>query len=112
MGDSDPRAAAGYQSRVAIRLCCLVARTIRVSAAMPHTGGTGLTQAGMGRRECFRSRCDVGAARIVGEIHKLPAPTLPVVRGLWSQPRNFLSLRQYVAALPVSAAQAAAVRSL
>jgi pimeloyl-ACP methyl ester carboxylesterase len=50
--------------------------------------------------------------RIVGEIHKLPASTLPVVRGLWSQPRNFLSLRQYVAALPVSAAQAAAVRSL
>ena len=50
--------------------------------------------------------------RIVGEIHKLPASTLPVVRGLWSQPRNFLSLRQYVAALPVSAAQAAAVKSL
>ena len=50
--------------------------------------------------------------RIVGEIHKLPPPILPVVRGLWSQPRNFLSLRQYVAALPVSAAQAAAVKSL
>ena len=50
--------------------------------------------------------------RIAGEIRKLPAPILPVVRALWSQPKNFLSLGQHVAALPVSAAQAAAVRSL
>ena len=50
--------------------------------------------------------------RIVGEIHKLPAPILPVVRGLWSRPGNFLCLGRYVAALPVSAAQAAAVRSI
>jgi len=50
--------------------------------------------------------------RIAGEIRKLPAPILPVVRALWSQPKNFMSLGQHVAALPVSAAQAAAVRSL
>jgi pimeloyl-ACP methyl ester carboxylesterase len=50
--------------------------------------------------------------RIAGEIRKLPAPILPVVRGLWSQPKNFLSLGQHVAALPVSAAQAAAANSL
>jgi pimeloyl-ACP methyl ester carboxylesterase len=50
--------------------------------------------------------------RIAGEIRKLPAPILPVVRALWSQPKNFTSLGQYVAALPVSAAQAAAVGSL
>src|SRR5712692_6888590 len=50
--------------------------------------------------------------RIAGEIRKLPAPILPVVRALWSQPKNFLSLGQHVAALPVSAAQAAAVSSL
>lgn len=50
--------------------------------------------------------------RIAGEIRKLPAPILPVVRGLWSQPKNFLSLGQHVAALPVSAAQATAVNSL
>lgn len=50
--------------------------------------------------------------RIAGEIRKLPAPILPVVRGLWSQPKNFTSLGHYVAALPVSAAQAAAVNSL
>src|SRR5467141_3403359 len=50
--------------------------------------------------------------RIAGEIRKLPAPILPIVRALWSQPKNFLSLGQHVAALPVSAAQAAAVSSL
>ncbi len=50
--------------------------------------------------------------RIAGEVRKLPAPILPVVRALWSQPKNFMSLGQHLAALPVSAAQAAAVRSL
>jgi pimeloyl-ACP methyl ester carboxylesterase len=58
----------------------------------------------------------VGAAaalqRIAGEIRKLPAPILPIVRELWSQPKNFMSLGQHVAVLPVSAAQAAAVSSL
>ncbi len=58
----------------------------------------------------------VGAAsavyRIAGEIRKLPAPILPIVRALWSQPKNFMSLGQHVAALPLSAAQAAAVSSL
>jgi pimeloyl-ACP methyl ester carboxylesterase len=58
----------------------------------------------------------VGAAaalqRIAGEIRKLPAPILPIVRELWSQPKNFMSLGQHVAALPVSAAQAATVSSL
>ena len=52
------------------------------------------------------------AQRIAGEIRKLPAPILPIVRALWSQPKNFMSLGQHVAALPVSAAQAAAVNSL
>ncbi len=52
------------------------------------------------------------ARRMVGEIRKLPAPILPIVRALWSQPKNFISLGQHVAALPVSAAQAAAVGSL
>jgi pimeloyl-ACP methyl ester carboxylesterase len=57
---------------------------------------------------------DTAAAvqRIAGEIRKLPAPVLPIVRALWSQPKNFLSLGQHVAALPVSAAQATAVSSL
>jgi pimeloyl-ACP methyl ester carboxylesterase len=50
--------------------------------------------------------------RIAGEIRKLPAAILPIVRELWSQPKNFMSLGQHVAALPVSAAQAAAVSSL
>jgi pimeloyl-ACP methyl ester carboxylesterase len=50
--------------------------------------------------------------RIAGEIRKLPAPILPIVRALWSQPKNFMSLGRHVAALPVSAAQAAAVSSL
>jgi pimeloyl-ACP methyl ester carboxylesterase len=54
----------------------------------------------------------VAALRIAGEIRKLPAPILPVVRALWSQPKNFMSLGQHVAALPVSAAQAAAASTL
>jgi pimeloyl-ACP methyl ester carboxylesterase len=52
------------------------------------------------------------AQRITGEIRKLPASILPIVRAFWSQPKNFLSLGQHVAALPVSAAQAAEVGSL
>ena len=50
--------------------------------------------------------------RVAGEIGKLPAPILPIVRALWSQPKNFMSLRQHVAALTVSAAQAAAASTL
>jgi len=50
--------------------------------------------------------------RIAGEIRKLPAPILPVVQAFWSQPKNFISLGEHVAALPVSAAQAAEVKSL
>jgi len=49
---------------------------------------------------------------IAGAIRKLPAPILPMVREFWSQPKNFMGLGQHVAALPVSAAQAAALRSL
>src|SRR5216683_4570774 len=52
------------------------------------------------------------AQRIAGEIRKLPAPILPIVREFWSQPKNFMSLGQHVAALPDSAAQAAAVSLL
>jgi pimeloyl-ACP methyl ester carboxylesterase len=56
----------------------------------------------------FGARVSTTVQRIAGEIRKLPAPMLPVVRGFWSQPKNFVSLGQHVAALPVSAAQAAA----
>jgi pimeloyl-ACP methyl ester carboxylesterase len=50
--------------------------------------------------------------RIAGEIRKLPAPIVPIVRGFWSEPKNFISLGQHVAALSVSGAQAAAMESL
>ena len=68
----------------------------------------------LGRAAVSAFGVDTAAAaqRIAGEIRKLPAPILPIVRALWSQPRNFISLGQHVAALPVSAAQAAAVSSL
>jgi len=52
------------------------------------------------------------AQRIAGEIRKLPEPILPIVRSFWSQPKNFISLGLHVAALPASAAQAAAASSL
>lgn len=49
--------------------------------------------------------------RIAGEIRKLPSPIVPIVRGFWSEPKSFISLGQHVAALSVSAAQAAAMKS-
>ncbi len=68
----------------------------------------------LGRAAVSAFGVDTAAAaqRIAGEIRKLPVPILPIVRALWSQPKNFVSLGQHVAALPVSAAQAAAVSSL
>ena len=60
----------------------------------------------------FGASVSTTVQRIAGEIRKLPTPMLPIVRGFWSQPKNFISLGQHVAALPVSAAQAAAVNSL
>ena len=60
----------------------------------------------------FGASVSTTVQRIAGEIRKLPAPMLPIVRAFWSQPKNFISLGQHVAALPVSAAQAAAVNSL
>jgi len=68
----------------------------------------------LGRAAVSAFGVDTEAAvqRIAGEIRKLPAPILPVVRALWSQPKNFVSLGQHVTALPVSAAQAAAASTL
>jgi pimeloyl-ACP methyl ester carboxylesterase len=68
----------------------------------------------LGRAAVSAFGVDTAAAaqRIAGEIRKLPAPILPIVCSLWSQPKNFMSLGQHVSALPVSAAQAAAVSSL
>lgn len=72
----------------------------------------GLPRLGWAAASVFGVSIAAVVQRIAGEIRKLPPPILPVVRGLWSQPKNFMSLGQHVAALPVSAAQAAAVRSL
>jgi pimeloyl-ACP methyl ester carboxylesterase len=68
----------------------------------------------LGRAAVSAFGVDTAAAarRIAGEIRKLPAPILPVVRALWSQPKNFMSLGKHVAALPVSAANAAAASTL
>jgi pimeloyl-ACP methyl ester carboxylesterase len=68
----------------------------------------------LGRATVSAFGVDTAAAaqRIAGEIRKLPAPILPVVRSLWSQPKSFKNLGWHVAALPVSAAQAAAVSTL
>ena len=76
----------------------------RLARGLPRLGRTAVS--------AFGASMAAAAQRIAGEIRKLPAPILPVVRALWSQPKNFTSLAQHVAALPVSAAQAAAVRSL
>ena len=72
----------------------------------------GSPRMGQAATSAFGPGAAAAVRRIAGEIRKLPAPILPVVRELWSHARNFLSLRQHVAALPVSAAQAAAMSSL
>ena len=82
---------------------------VRLCLAREARGSPGLAWTAAG---AFGTDVTSAVQRIVGEVHKLPAATLPIVRGLWSQPRNFLSLGQYVTALPASAAQAAMVRSL
>jgi pimeloyl-ACP methyl ester carboxylesterase len=72
----------------------------------------GSPRLGRAAANAFGDRVSSTVERIVGEIRKLPAPIVPIVRGFWSQPENFVSLGQHVAALPVSAAQAAQVTSL
>jgi pimeloyl-ACP methyl ester carboxylesterase len=74
--------------------------------------GRGSSRLGRAAARAFGTDTASAVQRIAGEIRKLPAHILPIVRELWSQPKNFVSLGQYVAALPVSAAQAAAVSSL
>ena len=80
---------------------------MRFCLARVAKGSPGLGQAA----NAFGTRVSSTVERIAGEIRKLPAPVLPIVRGFWSEPKNFISLGRHVAALPVSAAQAAAARS-
>src|SRR5437879_304557 len=82
---------------------------VRFCLAQLAPGSAGL---GWAAASAFGVGTAAAVQRIAGEIRKLPAPILPIVRELWSQPKNFISLGQHVAALPVSAAEAAAVISL
>jgi pimeloyl-ACP methyl ester carboxylesterase len=91
---------AAWLARLGVARFCLA----RLARGSPKLGWAAVSAFGGGTA--------VAAQRIVGEIRKLPAPILPIVRALWSQPKNFISLGQHVVALPVSAAQAAAVSSL
>src|SRR5260370_3891440 len=91
---------AAWLARLGFVRFCLA----RLARGSPRLGWAAASAFGVGTAAAVQ--------RIAGEIRKLPAPILPIVRALWSQPKNFLSLGQQVAALPVSAAQAAAVSSL
>ena len=91
---------AAWLARLGFVRFCLA----RLARGLPGLGWAAASAFGVGTAAAVQ--------RIAGEIRKLPAPILPVVRALWSQPKNFLSLGQHVAALPVSAAQAAALSSL
>src|SRR5262249_3835062 len=82
---------------------------VRFCLARVARGSPGMAWAAA---SAFGAGVSSAVRRIAGEIRKLPAPILPVVRAFWSQPKNFISLGQHVASLPVSAAQAAAVNSL
>ncbi len=91
---------AAWLARLGFVRFCLA----RLARGSPRLGWAAVRAFGIGTA--------AAAQRIAGEIRKLPAPILPIVRALWSQPKNFMSLGQHVAALPDSAAQAAAVSSL
>jgi len=91
---------AAWLARLGFVRFCLT----RLARGSPRLGRAAANAFGVGTAAAVQ--------RIAGEIRKLPAPILPIVRALWSQPKNFMSLGQHVAALPVSAAQAAAVNSL
>jgi pimeloyl-ACP methyl ester carboxylesterase len=81
---------------------------VRFCLAQVAKGSPGL---GRAAASVFGARVSSTVERIAGEIRKLPLPIVPIVRGFWSQPKNFISLGQHVAALPISAAQAAAANS-
>jgi len=91
---------AAWLARLGFVRFCLA----RLARGSPRLGWAAASAFGVGAASAVQ--------RIAGEIRKLPAPILPIVRALWSQPKNFMSLGQHVAALPLSAAQAAAVSSL
>jgi pimeloyl-ACP methyl ester carboxylesterase len=91
---------AAWLARLGVVRFCLA----RLARGSPRLGWAAARAFGVGTAAAVQ--------RIAGEIRKLPAPILPIVRELWSQPKNFICLGQHVAALPVSAAQAAAVSSL
>jgi pimeloyl-ACP methyl ester carboxylesterase len=91
---------AAWLARLGFVRFCLA----RLARGSPRLGRAAVRAFGVGTA--------AAAQRVAGEIRKLPAPILPVVRAMWSQPKNFVSLGQHVAALPVSAAQAAAASSL
>jgi pimeloyl-ACP methyl ester carboxylesterase len=91
---------AAWLARLGFVRFCLA----RLARGSPRLGWAAASAFGVGTSAAVQ--------RIAGEIRKLPAPILPIVREFWSQPKNFMSLGQHVAALPVSAAQAAAVSSL
>lgn len=90
---------AAWLARLGVVRFCLA----RVAKGSPDLGRAAAS--------AFGDRVSSTVERIAGEIRKLPAPIVPIVRGFWSQPKNFMSLGQHVAALPVSAAQAAAAKS-
>ncbi len=91
---------AAWLARLGVVRFCLA----RLARGSPRLGWAAVSAFGVGTAAAVQ--------RIAGEIRKLPARILPIVRAFWSQPKNFMSLGQHVAALPVSAVEAAAVSSL
>src|SRR5207244_5425940 len=82
---------AAWLARLGFVRFCLA----RLARGSPRLGWAAASAFGVGAASAVQ--------RIAGEIRKLPAPILPIVRELWSQPKNFMSLGQHLVALPVSA---------
>ncbi|HEX9636529.1 MAG TPA: alpha/beta hydrolase [Acidobacteriota bacterium] len=58
---------------------------------------------------CFGREASNLLGRMVGEIRKLPPAVWPWAQAHWSQPRSFAAMADYLAALPQSAAETAAL---
>jgi len=112
MEEADPRAVANDRSGSAKRLDCRVARTIRFCSVLPRSAGTGLPGLGWAAASAF----GVGTAAAVqtdcGRDSQAAGTDLAGCACVVVAAEKFLELGQHVAALPVSAAQAAALSSL
>lgn len=103
-------------SEVDQRRLRLGAKLSRRGAWLARLGVVRLAIAAAGMRSKFLTRTIAKASagkatpllgRLVGEIQKLPAAMMPIVRSQWCRPQSFEAMAQYLECLPGCATEAA-----